>query len=115
MNKILFSFFCGIVAGEVSILPMVIQQLDRYITVAVFSEWIIIVFVINYIQLSLYGWFKGLVVAVAMEMPILIVAMKTGGDETVLLLVMAGIIGSLVGLGAEKYASLQRQETQAAD
>jgi len=108
MNKWIFSLICGIVAGVIDIVPMVIQQLDMYSIVSAFVHWIVVAFVVNYVQLSLRGWLKGMLVAEVLAVPVIILVMKTEIDAVIPMIIMSAVIGSLLGMVGEEYGSSGR-------
>lgn len=97
MAKLLFTLLVGVIAGIIDIVPMILQKLDRYSIISAFVQWIIVAFVITYIQLGVTGWVKGLLIAVLLALPIIILVMKTDPQSAVPILVMSAILGSLVG------------------
>jgi hypothetical protein len=105
MNKWLATLLCGITAGIIDILPMIIQKLDMYAIVSAFIHWIVVAFVINYVQISLSGWLRGMLIAEAMAAPLIIIVMKTDVSAVVPMLVMSAVLGSLAGGVGEKYIS----------
>lgn len=102
MGKLLLSLIIGIIAGVIDIIPMFLQKLDRYSIISAFIQWIIVAFVITHIQFGVGGWLKGLIIAVLMGLPIIVLVMKTDAKSAIPILVMSVILGSLVGFAADR-------------
>lgn len=103
MGKLLISLIIGIIAGIIDIIPMFIQKLDKYSIISAFLQWVIVAFVITHIQFGAGGWLKGLIIAVLMALPIVVLVLKTDAKSAVPILVMSAILGSLVGFTADKF------------
>lgn len=102
MGKLLISLIIGIVAGIIDIIPMIFQKLDRYSIISAFIQWVIVVFVITHIEFGVEGWLKGLIVAVLMALPIIVLVMKTDTKSVIPILIMSVILGSLTGFAADR-------------
>jgi len=98
MNTILLSLFLGAGAGVIDIIPMILQKLDRYSIVSAFAQWLIVGFVIGLIKIpGIDGWLKGLVVAVIMALPIVIIVAKGDLKSVPIILIMSAVLGSILG------------------
>lgn len=104
MSKGSFTFICGLTAGIIDIIPMLIQKLNAYSITSAFVQWLVVAFVINYIVISLRGAFKGLLIAVAMAVPIIIIVIQSEISAAVPMLIMSVLLGSGIGYVSEKHA-----------
>lgn len=78
---------------------MILQKIDKHATVSAFVQWVALGIVITHVQIGgLDGWLKGLVIALLLTLPILIIVAKDDKKAVVPILVMTAILGSLVGL-----------------
>ncbi len=102
MGKIYFTLIAGVLAGTVDIVPMIFQKLDKYSIISAFIQWMVAAFVITHIQFGIDGWLKGLIVAVLMALPIIVLVMKTDVKSAVPILAMSIVLGSLVGFIGDK-------------
>lgn len=102
MNKLLLSLIIGVIAGIIDIIPMFLQKLDKYSIMSAFIQWVIVTFVITHIQFGIEGWLKGLIVAVLMALPIVILVAKTDLKSAIPILIMCIILGSIVGIISNK-------------
>ena len=105
MKKIYLALCTGVVAGIIDIIPMVIMQLNYYSLASAFVHWIILGFVITYIECGFSGWLKGLVIAVVLAVPICILLMQNDVTSVPPVLVMSVILGSFIGYLDEKYGN----------
>lgn len=60
--------------------------------------------IISHLEIGLKGWLKGLIVAEATAIPILILVAKTDLMSVLPIMIMSAILGSFVGVFGEKYA-----------
>jgi hypothetical protein len=104
MKKLFISLLLGTTAGIFDVIPMLIQRLDWYANLSAFFQWVILGIVINYIDIPLKGWLKGLIVAVALSIPVMILVAKTELFSVVPILIMCALLGSFVGALGQKYA-----------
>jgi len=101
--KILLSFGLGAIAGIIDVIPMIIQKIDKYSTISAFVQWLILGFFITHIKIpGLDGWSKGLVTAVLMSLPIIILVAKTDPKSVIIILLTSAILGSIVGFFSNK-------------
>ena len=103
MKNIMLAFVLGAGAGIVDIIPMIIQKSDKYSTSSAFVQWLVLGFVITFIKIpGVDGWLKGLITAVLLSLPIVIIVMKTDPKSVFIILCMSALLGSLVGLFSTK-------------
>jgi hypothetical protein len=102
MSKFLISILIGLGAGLIDIIPMLIQKLDRYAIFSAFFHWLILGFVISYIQLPIAGWLKGLLLSEIMAIPIVFLVLKTEPKSVIPIFTMSSVLGILVGIVSQK-------------
>ncbi|MDO8524718.1 MAG: hypothetical protein Q7R99_03755 [bacterium] len=103
MNNILLSLILGAGAGLIDVLPMLIQKLDRYAIASAFIQWLVLGFIITFIKIpGVEGWLKGLIVAVIMSLPIVIIVAKSDPKSVLIILAMSAILGSIIGFLSKK-------------
>lgn len=103
MGKFLAALTIGVIAGIIDIVPMIFQKLDKFSIISAFVQWIVVAFVITHIHFGVEGWLKGLIVAIVMALPIVILVLKTDAKSVLPILAMSAVLGSLVGFVAERY------------
>lgn len=96
--KLFIALAVGLIAGIIDILPMIFQKLDRYSIFSALIQWIVVGFVIFYIDFGISGWLKGLILAVLLAIPIVILVMKADLKSVPIILTTSAVLGSLVGL-----------------
>jgi hypothetical protein len=104
MSRLLISLIIGVAAGIIDIVPMFFQKLDKYSIISAFIQWVVVAFVVTHIQFGVEGWLKGLIVAVLMALPVVVLVVKTDAKSAVPILIMSVVLGSLVGFIGDKYA-----------
>jgi len=102
MNKILLSLALGAFAGIIDIIPMLMQKLDKHSIASAFIQWVILGFVITHMEFGIEGWLKGLIVAVILSVPVIVLVVKTDPKSSVPIIVMSAILGSVVGFVGDK-------------
>ena len=105
MSKFLISIIIGIVAGIIDVIPMIIQKLDKYAITSAFVHWVVLGVIISYIQLPLFPWLKGILVAEITVLPIIIIVLKNDHKAMMPIIIMSAILGALVGISTTKYAN----------
>ena len=71
-KKIIYSLIIGAIAGIIDIIPMIIQGLDIYSDISAFIFWIIMGFIIAHISLPIKDWLRGMMIAIILAIPIMI-------------------------------------------
>jgi hypothetical protein len=98
MSAILLSLILGIGAGIIDVIPMIIQKLDNYSIASALAQWLVVSFVIGLITVpGVSGWLKGLMVAVIMALPIVIIVAKNDLKSVPIILIISAILGSVIG------------------
>ena len=99
MRVFLIAILIGVGAGIIDIVPMILKKLDKYAIASAFIQWVILGLIIPYSHvLGLQSWLNGLVVAVLLSFPIVILVMKDDRKSVPIILIMSAVLGSLVGL-----------------
>lgn len=82
---------------------MIFQKLDKYSIASAFIQWVVVAFVVSHIEFGVGGWLKGLIIAVLMALPVIVLVMKTDAKSVMPIVVMSVILGSIVGFAADKF------------
>jgi hypothetical protein len=99
MRGFFLSIFLGAGAGIIDVIPMVHKKMDKYSIMSAFIQWVVLGIVISYSNVfGLESWLNGLVVAVLLSLPIVILVMKNEQKSVPVILIMSAVLGSLVGL-----------------
>jgi len=103
LTKLLIALGIGAIAGTIDIIPMILQKLDKHAIVSAFIHWVILGFVISYIQLPLAGWLKGGVIAEISALPIVFLVLKDDPKSILPILIMSAFLGCGVGFFTGEY------------
>ncbi|MDR1200153.1 MAG: hypothetical protein LBL58_00800 [Tannerellaceae bacterium] len=99
MDVLLLSVIIGIVAGIIDIIPMIIQKLPKYSTIAAFVYFFFISIIIVNIDLPhIPWWLEGGFISFALMIPILIHVGHTDKKPLPIITVNAIIIGTFIGI-----------------
>lgn len=103
MKKIPLGIICGICAGVLDVIPMVIQKLTWDANLSAFLFWVVAGFVIASSNLRLRGITKGIVVSLAIFLPVAPLIAAQDPFTLVPVLGMNLILGSFTGLIIGKF------------
>jgi hypothetical protein len=99
MKTILLAVLIGIIAGVIDILPMVKMKLDKYAIFSAFTFYFIMPFIIFDTELfGIVWWLKGGVIALALAIPVIIIASKEDKKSIPPMVVMSIVLGTLIGV-----------------
>lgn len=104
MPKLIAALLIGIAAGIIDIIPMIIQKLNKYAIWSAFAHWVVLGFIISYIELPVSPWLKGLIVGAISSIPILILVSEEDKKAIPPILIMSIILGAAVGIASAKFA-----------
>jgi hypothetical protein len=104
MRKFIVSVGLGVSAGVVDLVPMIIQNLEVKACISAFAQWVVLGIFINYIDLGVRSWIKGLLIAEMAVIPILILVSSEGYTTIIPILLMTALLGSLVGYFGSKLS-----------
>lgn len=83
---------------------MIIQKLNKYATWSAFAHWVVLGFIISYVQLPVSPWLKGLIIGVISSIPVLILVSENEKKSILPILSMSIILGVGVGIASAKWA-----------
>ncbi|MDR2936549.1 MAG: hypothetical protein LBU80_04320 [Rikenellaceae bacterium] len=105
MDKLLLSVIIGLVAGVVDIIPMIVQKLPRYSTIAAFFYYFFISIVIVNIDLPhIPWWLEGGFISFALMIPMLIHIGHTDKKPLPIITANSIVIGTLVGIAGHFFS-----------
>ena len=105
MDKLLLSIIIGIVAGVIDIIPMIIQKLDKRGTISAFLQYFFVSIVIVNIDLPhIVWWLEGGLISVALALPIVVLVSIQDKKAVPIILIMAAILGTLIGIAGNYLA-----------
>jgi hypothetical protein len=99
MKSYLIAGCIGLFFGLVDIIPMILQKLPKRANISAFMQYFFVSLVISFIDLpGIVWWLEGSIVALALAVPIIIVASEK--DKKVIFIIgsMAMILGALISL-----------------
>ena len=103
-NKTLISLLIGALAGVIDILPGVIQGVDYRITMAGFTYWVGVGFMVAHVSLPIKDWLKGLVVAMILSIPGAILISVVDARSVLPMLIITVLLGPAVGYLTGRYS-----------
>jgi len=99
MNTLLLSILIGIAAGVIDIIPMIIQKLDKRATISAFLQYFFVSIIIVNIDLPyVVWWLQGGLISVALALPVVVLVSGQDRKAVPIILSMAAILGTLIGL-----------------
>ncbi len=103
-NKTVTSLLIGALAGIIDITPGVIQGIDYRITMAGFTFWVGIGFVVAHVSLPMKDWLKGLVIAVVLSIPGTILISVVDVRSVLPMIIITILLGPAVGHLTGRYS-----------
>lgn len=99
MKNIIITIVIGLIAGTIDILPMIRMKQDKNSIASAFAFYFFIPFIIYGTKLFNMDWrMEGAVLTLAMSLPIVIIVAKTEKKAVPPILVMAIVLGTLIGI-----------------
>lgn len=96
MNTLILSAIIGLIIGIIDIIPMIIQKLPRYSTIAAFLFFFFITIVIFHTDIPyLSWWLEGGLISIAMMSPVLIHVGATDKKPLPIITINAIVLGTL--------------------
>jgi len=105
MSRLVVSLGIGAIAGVIDVAPMMIQKLDRYSMASAFVQWVVLGFLISYVQLPMAPWLKGVVVAELAALPIVVLVMGSDPKSVGIIVAMSASLGAAVGVATAAFAA----------
>lgn len=102
MKKIKRGILFGCLAGLIDVTPMIMMKLSWDANLSAFSFWVITGLIISTSNLKLNGWKKGLILALLLQVPILIIVAGENINNLLIILPFTIVLGSLLGKFIEK-------------
>lgn len=108
MNRFFTSVCIGACAGIVDVMPMIAQKLPASANVSAFIHWVALGIIITYVRMPLSPWLSGVVVSVLSSLPIVVLVSGSAMQSVAPILIMATVLGSVVGMATARYAVAHR-------
>jgi len=99
MDTLLLSVIIGIVAGTIDVIPMIIQKLDKKANISAFLQYFFVSIIIVNIDLPhVVWWLQGGLISVALSLPVVVLVASEDRKAVPIILTMAAILGTLIGV-----------------
>ncbi|MGC4067465.1 MAG: hypothetical protein QM784_23020 [Polyangiaceae bacterium] len=105
MSRLARGLLIGAVAGVLDVLPMIFLAPSRSAMASAFLHWVLLGFVITYIELPLRHWMKGLVVGLAAAVPVIAMVMEQDPKSVAPIALFSAMLGAAVGAATGRWAS----------
>ena len=105
MKKAQAGILFGAVAGVIDVIPMVLQKLSWDANLSAFTMWVVVGFLVSVVDVKINAVLKGLLVAVLVVAPILIIVGAQDPASLVPIGIMTLILGSGVGFAVGKFGN----------
>ena len=96
-NKTLLGLMVGTLAGAIDIIPGVIKGVDIRVTLAGFTFWLSVGLVVAHVTLPMKDGLKGLIVALVLSTPGMILLSLVDADSVLPMLIITILLGPAVG------------------
>lgn len=103
MKKIYLGLICGIAAGIIDVIPMLIQKLSWDANLSAFTFWIVVGLVVATTNINLKGALKGVIIAVVLLIPLAIIIGWQEPFSLLPIIIMSLILSSLIGFVLDRW------------
>lgn len=103
MSNFLTALIIGCSAAIIDVIPMVIQRLNKYACFSAAAQWIVLGFIIPYVQWDMQPWLKGLLIGEMAALPILILVFEKEPKSVIPILVFSALLGAGVGWAGASF------------
>jgi len=98
MNTVIFGLLCGVVAGIIDVVPMLMQKLPWNANLSAFIQWVFLGLVIANCNIGLPGWATGLLLGLLAAAPIILITAIPNIKTAIPIVCMSAIIGTALGI-----------------
>lgn len=102
MRTFVLALLCGVAAGGIDILPMILKKMDRFSILSAFIHWVVLGLLIPYVNWTMPSCLKGLIIAVLSAIPIMLIVAREDIQAVIPMLVFSVILGLLLGFVSSK-------------
>jgi hypothetical protein len=82
---------------------LVLQHLNWYANSSAYAHWVILGLLIPFVNWNLASWLKGIVLAILLAIPVIILTFENGFGQVLPILVASAVLGAPGGVAGEKY------------
>jgi hypothetical protein len=107
MDIFIKALLLGTAAGIIDVIPLVFQGAGWHLCIAALLRWVGLGIVITFARMPLSGWFSGLIIGLLTGIPFTILAAEGEPSATASLLIASPVLGSVLGLAADKLITSQ--------
>jgi hypothetical protein len=106
MNNIFAALVIGIAAGTIDVIPMIIQKLNKTACISAFVHYLAMGFLIPFIQWNIAPGLKGIIIAVILSLPVMIIVGEKDKKALIPMIILAIILGAAIGIAGTKFVVL---------
>ncbi|HAF28585.1 MAG TPA: hypothetical protein DCG75_06010 [Bacteroidales bacterium] len=103
MNNILIALIIGIVAGTIDVIPMIIQKLDKYASLAAFTHWVVLGLIIPFVSWNIDPWLKGIIIGEIAIVPTLFMVLPHDKKAFFPIVIMSAFLGIGVAIAGARF------------
>ncbi|CCH50575.1 hypothetical protein [Pseudodesulfovibrio piezophilus] len=108
MEKLVKALLLGTAAGIIDVIPMAIQGLSWQTTISTMVHWQALGIIITFARLPMNSWLSGITLALLTGAPLAILTTEHDPTAWIILLLSSIVLGSVLGLMAEKLIGTKR-------
>jgi len=98
MNTVIVGLMCGVVAGVIDVVPMLMQKLPWNANLSAFLQWVFLGLVIANCNIGLPGWATGFLFGILAAVPIVLITAIPNLKTAIPILCMSAILGTALGI-----------------
>ncbi len=97
MQTILIAFAIGLTAAAIDVVPMIIQKLEKSACISAAVHWIVLGFIIPFLNWGLAPWLTGMLAALLASVPIMVLVFEKDRKAIIPITVFSLALGAGVG------------------
>lgn len=101
MNDIMAALLLGVIAEAIDVLPMLKTKIPRASILFIFSQWVLIGFLIPFVNWKIAFWLKGLIIGTLGMIPVALITYPRNKKAVPGILIFGVILGAGVGLASD--------------
>ena len=103
MKNIIITLVIGLSAALIDVIPMIIQRLDKYACISAFIQWLVLGFIIPYVNWDMQPWLKGLIIGELAALPIMVLVFAKEPKSVIPIVIFSAVLGMAIGIEGDKF------------
>ncbi len=103
MKTVLIALLIGLIAAIIDVVPMVIQKLDKRACISAGIHWIVLGFIIPFVEWPIVSWLTGSIIGLITALPVMILVSEKDKKALIPITVFSILLGAGVAQLGELF------------